>query len=149
MRIEEIMDFSRVLEIVPHEIESRKKFETDSYIPLRDFLYIVNAVMNHGQLIIRKDYKIVFAYEEDILVGYAFILLTLSSLKSLSEVRFVRAWSDSDDVKKAIYEVGVQWARDNKIRKVKIEADPSPKFVEAMKKNYEMKEEAVILGRRL
>ena len=119
--IKEAESFLEVLQIVPHEVESREKHPHPTSIPLRDYLMVLDCVMNKKPFIMKKDMKIFMSYsDEGELNGYLIATLTLTKIKSAQRSKIVKAWYDSEEnpeVMRELYDTAVEWAKEHGIKR--------------------------------
>lgn len=151
--IKEAESFLEVLQIVPHEVESREKHPHPTAVPIKDYLMVLDCIMNKKQLLLKKDMKIWMSYsDEGELNGYLIAMLTLTKIKSLNEVRLIKAWYDSKenpDVMRELHDKAVEWAKEYGIKTLKCEADWNDKLIEAMENNWAFSKCTAIMSRRI
>lgn len=151
--IKEAESFLEVLQIVPHEVESREKHPHPTSVPLRDYLMVVDCIMNKKPFLIKKDFKVFMSYsDEGELNGYLLATLTLTKIKSINEVRLIKAWYDPEktpEVMKELYDTAVEWAKEHGIKTLKCEADWNDKLIEAMEKNWAFQKCTALMQRRI
>ena len=151
--IKEAESFLEVLQIVPHEVESREKHPHPTSIPLKDYLMVLDCVMNKKPFLLKKDMKVFMSYtDEGEMNGYLIAILTLTKIKSMNEVRLVKAWYDSEEspgVMKELHDTAVEWAKENGIKTLKCEADWNDKLIETMEDNWAFQKCTALMTRRI
>jgi N-acetylglutamate synthase-like GNAT family acetyltransferase len=138
MEIREVTDIGEIMKIVPIEVELLRG-ETIG-MSLRDKLTWIDGELNGKQLYTKYEFKVFMIYEGEKLVGYAIAALTKSKIKYLSEIRIYRVWHEKKN--KEIAELFMkrieEWARENKIDKIRSEAD-KPSMKRLLKSKYGFK----------
>ena len=150
--IKEVTDFAEVLQIVPKEVESRSRYPHEQSVPLKDYLMVLDCIMNQKPFILKKDFRIWFSYtDEGMLNGYLMALLTITKIRSLNEVRLVKGWYDHDypGVEIELFDKAVEWARVHKIKLLKVELDWHDKLVDTMETKWAFDKSTAILSKKI
>lgn len=150
--IKEAESFQEILGIVPHEVESREKHPHPTSVPLKDYLMVLDCIMNKKPFLLKKDFKAFMSYtDEGELNGYLMCLLTLTKIKSLNEVRLIKAWYDHDypEVIEELFDTACDWAREHGIKTIKAELDWHDKLIETVEKKWAFGKCTAIMQRRI
>ena len=120
--IRQVSDISDVMPLLT------VKCKNSDGLCLKDFLEWTHYNLLDISLERDHDFKILVDYENETLKGFVIFSSTLSKIKHLSEVRIHRLWYDGEDTMKQFMDILTDWAKANRIKNIRLQADKVPEF---------------------